>query len=115
MPEGSPRAGQVFRVHTDVLGRRDAHPDAYRPAAVVSVNAEVGKVFVITRTTKDVDGVAHAARPADGLDKPGVFDPNWYQGVDSGMFVPPFAEYLFDLAEDEPDVWDDVVRAWEQS
>ena len=115
MPEDGPRAGQVFRVHTDILGRRDAHPDAYRPAVVVSVNREVGKVFVITRTTRDVDGVDHPARPAAGLDKDGVFDGDWYQGVDTGMFVPPFVEYLYDLAADEPDVWDAVMRVWEDS
>lgn len=115
VPDDSPRPGQVFKVHTDILGRRDAHPDAYRPAVVVSVNREVAKVFVITRTTRDVEGVDHPARPAVGLDKAGVFDGDWYQGVDTAMFVPPFVEYLYDLAADEPAVWGEVVRLWEQS
>ena len=43
-----------------------------------------------------------------------MFDPDWYQGVDAGMFVPPFVEYLYDLAA-EPDVWGDVLRSWEES
>ncbi|HUF85130.1 MAG TPA: hypothetical protein VMQ81_11120 [Acidimicrobiia bacterium] len=115
-PDGSPRAGQVFWVHTDILGRRDAHSDAYRPAVVISVNTEVGRVFVMTRTTNPkARGVTHGRVPAVGLDKDATFDPSWYQGVELSMFTHPFVEFIFDLAVDDPATWAEVIAAMEAS
>lgn len=116
MPPGSPRAGQVFWAHTDILGRRDAHPDVYRPVAIVAVSADVGRVFVVTRTSKpQTPGVRHARVLSVGLDRDGVFDPSWYQSIELSMFKPPFVEYVFDLAAEEPETWAEVLRAMEAS
>lgn len=106
----------MFWVHTDILGRRDAHSDAYRPAVVISVNTEVGRVFVMTRTTNPkARGVTHGRVPAVGLDKDATFDPSWYQGVELSMFTHPFVEFIFDLAVDDPATWAEVIAAMEAS
>lgn len=116
-PQADIVPGQIYRVHTSILSRRDAHPDAFRPTLVVTVNRDrfVDKVFVVTRTS-DVqeEGVSHGARIDAGLTKDGVFSPKWYQSVELMEFCPPFVQYLYDLRADEPQVWDGVNQMLEE-
>lgn len=67
-----PEVGQVYRVRTLTYSSSDPAPA--RPAVVVDVPAvKFARIRLVTRTSKNVSGVAHAADPALGLDRDGVF------------------------------------------
>lgn len=85
-PPYLPQIGQMYLVRTLVYASHD--PAAARRAVVVTVPAtKFGRIQLVTRTTKQVDGVPHAADLAIGCDEDGVFSelvgveqPQWRSG-----------------------------------
>ena len=98
---------------TEILSRRDAHRDKYRPAVVVGVVESIRLVQIYTRTT-DVSeaGVRHPATHELQLYKDGVFGRRWYQSVDLGLFRHPLVVRL-GLLDDV--TWSRIQQMWEDS
>lgn len=113
---GGPVAGEMYKVATEILPHRDAHGDAFRPAVVVSVHADVLQVRVCPRTTQQEDGsgIEHEASFELELDQKGWFRPHrdWgYQPISTSQFTAPLVRRLGMLNEN---IFARIVEAVEE-
>lgn len=111
-PDG-PQPGELYHVDAEILSRRDAHPDRYRPVVVVKVFADLRLVRVYTRTSDLTEpGVRHRKDVALGLSKDGVFGERWDQSIDLGLFRYPLVIRRGLLDEG---TFSKVLDMWERS
>lgn len=108
-----PAPGLLYRVDTTRLTGMDPKPQ--RPAVVLALPA-VGltTVRLLMRTTQThVRGIAHAANPALGLTKDGVFAFTYLRSIELRDFSNPrFVAYLGQL---DSATWTQIEQWWERA